>query len=186
MAALHPETVRLLRKALDDTNAQHKTDLARLAKMHIESKSLMAERLRNRIAASIPVMRDLERILPPMHDAGTPPIAEPDAHAQWIANGRALLDLLETNPDLPLGNLRVAVHSGAGGDDNAGREFVDAAAKALGKKPSTTSCGDHYSVGVTLGNAEYEVVHVPSAAMWRHHEINRLGKAAFAEQEASA
>lgn len=69
MAALHPETVRLLRKTLADMATRHKSDLARLARLKVESKSLMAQTLRTRVDNSVLVMRDLETLAP----SDTPP-----------------------------------------------------------------------------------------------------------------
>jgi hypothetical protein len=63
MAAFHPETLRLLTGVLTNVNAQHKRDLEKLAKLHVESRSLMAQKLRSRLAESMPVMRDLQRLI---------------------------------------------------------------------------------------------------------------------------
>lgn len=91
MAALHPDTVELLRRTLADLNTQHKRDMERLARLKVESKSKMAQKLRDRINESVPVMRDLERILPPVHDAAAPPTLLQTAY-------RVLGEIMETVP----------------------------------------------------------------------------------------
>lgn len=102
--------------------------------------------------------------------------------AQWLADARALLDLIEANPGLPVGTFRIPAYPNTGADDTD-REFVDAAAAILGVEPITTPHGGHYEARVFIGHALYEVTAVPSARMRRYHEVNRLGEAALAEIE---
>jgi hypothetical protein len=107
--------------------------------------------------------------------------------AQWLADARALLDLIEANPDLPVGGFRIAAYANTGNDDTD-REFVDATAEVLGTEPETSPYGRHYQAHVTIGHAMYEVTAIPSAAMRRYSDVQRLGKAALdaAEQAVSA
>lgn len=109
---------------------------------------------------------------------------EEKRRAKWIADARALIDLLEANPALPLGTLRIAVHPRTGAD-LTDREVVDNAAALLGIEAVTTPPRNHHTATLHIGRAEYGVVHVPTAAMDRHHEVFRLGEAALAEQEAA-
>lgn len=63
MAAFHPETLRLLRRDLAATVAQHKRDMERRRKLAPNSKSAMARALDQRISSAMDVTRDLERLI---------------------------------------------------------------------------------------------------------------------------
>lgn len=181
MADFDAATVQLQRELLATTHRDLARDRRLLDKQPLNSRSKMAASLRERIATGSAIVRDLQQLIASMESAAAEPVL--DERAQWIADGRTVLDLIEANPGLPLGSFRVAVHASRNFDDDAAREFVDAAAAILGIDPTTSEYGQHYSVIVLVGRAEYEVVHVPSATMARHHEINRLGRAAIAEQD---
>lgn len=84
----HPTTIRLLQEQQRDLDAQHKRDVGRLAKLNVESKSLMAQKLRDRLRESIEVIRNLQRLIDFMQGVNelaaqpgqnAPTAAEPDA-----------------------------------------------------------------------------------------------------------
>jgi hypothetical protein len=63
MAAFQPETLRLLRRDLAATVAQHKRDMERRRKLPRNSRSTMARTLDERVSTAVGVIRDLERLI---------------------------------------------------------------------------------------------------------------------------
>lgn len=103
--------------------------------------------------------------------------------AQWIADARAVLDLLESNPDLPLNlnsGLSILYHPLLD-DDAEAMAAVDAVAKQLGVAVSGPDSGRHYEAEITFGNARYEAVAVLKSFREEHDAIQRYGRAALAE-----
>jgi hypothetical protein len=105
--------------------------------------------------------------------------------AQWLADARAMLDMLEANPDLPIGTFRIPAYAGTGSDDTD-REAVDAVAKTLGIEAVVPPRSRHYQAAIAIGSALYEFTAVPTASMHRYHRVNKLGEAALAAEEATA
>jgi hypothetical protein len=105
--------------------------------------------------------------------------------AQWIADARAMLDMLEANPDVPISTFRVAAYAGTGSDDTD-REAVDAVAEILGVEAVVPKRSSHYQAAITIGSALYEFTAVPSSSMRRYHRVNELGEAALVAEEAAA
>ena len=106
--------------------------------------------------------------------------------AQWLADARAMLNMLEDRPEIPLppGGLNIRYSASVyTADDNAARACVAAAAAAFAVD-ATTSPYNHYRATYTSGLATYEIYMVPAAEMARYDRRNELGEAALAEAEA--
>lgn len=177
-----PATVRLLSELLRDTNAQHKRDLTQRTKLPTNSKSKMAQRLDSRIGEAVRVARDLDRLLGGQ-EANPPQLGR---RAQWLADGRALLDFIEANPDLPqnqYSGIEVRYHALLDDDDDEAMAAVDAIAKQLGTPVTTPDMpGSHYETEIRFGSASYRAIAVLKAWRERRAAIDRLGEAALAEQ----
>jgi hypothetical protein len=109
--------------------------------------------------------------------------------AQWIADARAVLDLLESNPELPL-NLAVGLNINyypltAEGDIEA-TAAVDAIADKLGVAVTPPGPGSHYEAKVRFGSASYKAVTVLKDYREKRDAIERLGKAALEAAEQAA
>ena len=104
---------------------------------------------------------------------------------QWIADARAMLDMLEANPDVPIGTFRIPAYAETGSDDTD-RKAVDTVAKILGVEAVVPPRSRHYQAAVTIGSAVYEFTAVPTAAMHRYYRVNELGEAALAAEESAS
>lgn len=102
--------------------------------------------------------------------------------AQWIADARAVLDLLESNPALPL-NLVSGVTVGYYplGDvgDIEAMAAVDAVADILGVAVTPAGPGSHYEAEICFGSASYKAIAVLKDYRDRRAAIDRLGEAAL-------
>lgn len=121
------------------------------------------------------------------------PAVEPkpvlDRRAQWIADARAVLNLLESNPDLPLNlasGLTVSYHPLRFNDpddpaDAEKKAAVDAVAAQLGVPVVGPDSGHHYEAQIHFGSAAYQAVAVLRDYREKDDAIQRFGKAALAE-----
>lgn len=92
-----------------------------------------------------------------------------DEREEFAAGLRALAAAIETDPDLPLPDGRIALCV-IGSDDEAGCAQVDAAAAALGVEASWAGQhSDRYKVSARFGPVLYEVTYCSRIAMERHH-----------------
>ena len=104
--------------------------------------------------------------------------------AQWIADARALLDLLESNPELPLNlvcGLNVNYYPLEAKGDAEAMAAVDAVADMLGVPVTPPGPGSHYEAGVRFGSASYKALAVLKDYQEEQAAIERLGRAVLAE-----
>lgn len=101
---------------------------------------------------------------------------------QWIADARAVLDLLESNPDLPLNlasGMTVNYYPLGNVGDIEAMAAVDAVADALGAAVTPPGPGSHYEAEICFGSASYKAIAVLKDYRDRRAAIDRLGEAAL-------
>ena len=101
---------------------------------------------------------------------------------QWIADARAVLDLLESNPDLPLNlvsGVSVSYFPLRSDDDTEAMAVVDAVADTLGVAVTPPGPGSHYEAEICFGSASYKAIAVLKDYRDRRAAIDRLGEAAL-------
>lgn len=179
-----PATIALQRDLLAKTSRQLDSDRRELARLPKNSRSKMAERLRPRVATNTAIVRDLAALIRSVEPAADVPVL--DERAQWIADGRAVLDLLEANPNLPLNlatGLSISYHPmpGRDADDADKKAAVDAVAEQLGVEVTPSGPSSHYEAEILLGSARYGAVAVLSDYLARYDAVRSLGEAALAE-----
>jgi lipopolysaccharide biosynthesis protein len=109
--------------------------------------------------------------------------------AQWIADARAVLDLLESNPDLPLNlasGMTVNYYPLGNVGDIEAMAAVDAVADTLGVAVTPPGPGSHYEAEIRLGSAAYKAIAVLKDYSNRRRAIERLGEAALEAEEQAA
>lgn len=98
--------------------------------------------------------------------------------ARFIADARAVLDMLEANPNVPLPWRFLGQYAVAGTDAEKCAE-VDRIAAILGVEPETRANGGHYAAEVRFGSNGYVALAITDAHMARFHEESRLGTEAY-------
>lgn len=106
--------------------------------------------------------------------------AEAARRAQRFADARALLDLIEANPDVPFDGLEIR-HTVTATDDTEGVSRVLDAAIAL-RIRREVDAGHHWVV-LRHGTASYQAAYVERDQMTRWRRSRDLGNAAVAAEE---
>jgi hypothetical protein len=100
-------------------------------------------------------------------------LPERTAREEYIAGLRAIADLLEANPALPVEHYPTGLKVSIGADldirdEDAARAAVDSAAAILGVQPRTTIGGHYEAVRPFSGGLTYGVLHIPAEVMADH------------------
>lgn len=114
--------------------------------------------------------------------APKPVVPADPRRAQWIADARAVLDLLESNPELPLNLVSgptISYYPLNADNDAKSMAAVDAVAKSLGVAVMPPGPGSHYEAEIRFGSASYKAVAVLTDYRERRRAIERLGEAAL-------
>jgi len=102
--------------------------------------------------------------------------------AQWLADARALLDLIEANPEIPLPpfrGLEISHHPSTLSTEDNRRAKLDRIAAVLGAE--VTGEDGRYQTTVSMGSAQYRAVVHTDASQHEWQEQLRLGAEALAE-----
>ncbi|GLZ15076.1 hypothetical protein Acsp04_53110 [Actinomadura sp. NBRC 104425] len=97
--------------------------------------------------------------------------ASPSARGKIIDGLRALADLLEADPALPVGDVDMTVFPPSGTSDAAAAAMVDRIAERLGVTVSDDRpWGGHYDACKSFGDGwvTYSIVHIPTRAAAEH------------------
>lgn len=111
------------------------------------------------------------------------PVAEADAELKgrekWLADARAMLDLIETTPELPVGNFEIVVSVLRDDGDDEERAAVDRAAALLGVEAACPPRSTHYQAEKYIGGARYRAYMVPAEDMRDYYARLELGQTAL-------